>query len=390
MFDVSFLTRRSALKAAVALPAWVESGKEAERIVFSGGHDAEGMIRASLKSCNSVVLGPGEIILKTTLIVPEGKRLIGRPGTRLVLSSDCGDDVEAVLELRSGSYIEGLEISGNLEKRNATGVLSRYVFGVVIRDASSCKVVQCRVVDCGSVPRFLHRYGGNGGGFLIEASGHGSTCVRDNQLLSCSSVGRNAGFHARIKTPFKRKPDGCSEVLAVQNVIWNLQAFEGDKNGIELVGPGTCFNSVIGCHLRNPRGQGGIEADLGASENIFSACVISFFDNFNLARHLDCFSQRTAEIGDGMLKLSHSNTFVDCSVVGHLALDGHYLRAFVCSGAGHGARFVKPRLQVEARKPGKVIGYYEDSSLAKIEGITVVGESFAGQTKSNLKVGRFD
>jgi hypothetical protein len=244
-----------------------------------------------------------------------------------------------------------------------------HVFGAVIQDVSDALVEGCTAIECGSTPDFTRDRGPNGGGFLIEATSRAQADVRGNRLVNCESEGKLAGFHARIRTPFRGISQNSTRKHARLNEISNLIGRGGNKNGVEVVGPGATENLVKNCVLFDPDGQGGIEADLGASENVFEKCSI-VFQGHALKRTFDGFSQRTSDVGDGLPKVPVGNRFISCSITGRAFFGPHDVRGFACVGASRDASFENASFSLKriGNSRGRAIGYYEEERIGLVAG----------------------
>jgi len=344
--------------------------------------DAAPRIGAALAAGGRVALGPGEYGLQTTLVIPPGCVLTGAAdgSTVLRLVATGANASRAVVQLGAGAVAADLVLDGGLQEREASGELRDYVFGCVVIDASNATVDRCRSINSGATAASFTKAGGNGGGFLIWLTPQARSSVTGNRIRGCTSDNPDAGFHARILTPFREPlaPDG---LFAERNLIENLRGFGGNKNAIELCGPATQRNTVRLASIENPRGQGAIEADFGASFNDFDQCSVVFRE-FTLKRSLDCFSQRTGPRPPLPPAVSQGNRFTDCRVSGSVQNASFYLRAFVESGASARASFVRPVCDLQVsdapdRTP-HVYGFYQEATMSDFTGTVVEQPSFSG------------
>lgn len=383
------LSRRELIDGAARhlLAAYASFFNFLELAAEERGHSSEAIdfgltefLKTQFEKNNVVHIAGKRFIIDDTLIIPPGKSLIGSDGTIIQLSDACKNTVDAVVKLAQRASLSNVILDGNLKKREALGTLSRYVYGAIISNVSSASVTDCVVVDCGSTKKFARDFGGNGGGFLIELTSGATSNVTNNRILRCMSIGFSTGFHARIESPF-RKASGHTRFFACGNTISRLSGYYGNKNSIELVGPNTNGNLVENCNIINPLGQGGVEADFGASHNVFSRCSIVFERGMKLAKGFDAFSQRTFDLPGEQLFVPFGNKFVDCSITGSVSLNGHSIHGFSCFGAGHGAEFIRPVLDLSVERTksvGTVIGIYVEDTFQPITGVIVINQSLKG------------
>lgn len=379
------LDRRRALKAfaggaiaCVGAPQFAQGNLLPSRP--SGNRTA---IEHALKGGRTVQLGSGVYILDGTLHLPAESTLLGNGSTTLMLSSDAADKERSVVSMSNHATISQIIVDGNLFNREEFGSLKTYVFGIVIEGASFCFVENCSSINCGATKEFFVRSGGNGGGYLIDAE---NSDAIGNIIKNCVSFGPEAGFHARIITDFR----GVGAIArAERNIISGLRGGLGNKNAIELVGPRTMRNSVSHCSIFAPQGQGGIEADFGASLNRFEDCTVTLDSSQRLSFTLDCFSQRTMP-KNGRLFVPHGNKFIRCIAKGEAHFNGHAVRGFTCFGAGREARFIDPIMAVASLdRGGKVIGYYQEARYQAISAAEVTNARFSKGTIRSLIRGKY-
>lgn len=332
----------------------------------------------ALQGGRTVELGSDVYTLDKTLRLPPGSTLLGDGSTKLVLSSNANNSQRAVVSLSDNSTIKQIHLDGNLSIREKLGSLKDYVFGIEINGCSFCLVENCHSINCGATKNFFIHSGGNGGGFLIDAE---KSDAIGNTIKDCVSYGADAGFHARILTDFRGVG---ANARAERNVIAGLRGYLGNKNAVELVGPRTARNLVTQCSIFAPQGQGGIEADFGASLNRFENCIVTLSSSQKLSLTLDCFSQRTMP-KNGRLFVPHGNMFIRCIAKGEAHFDGHAVRGFTCFGAGRDAHFVDPIMAVTSLdQEGEIIGYYQEDRFQRISPAIVTNPRFSKATIRSL------
>jgi hypothetical protein len=366
------ISRRRIFRAgALAAAATFSTGAANVRVVRPSTASSNRLVIENLLASGAIVqLVDGVYILDGSLLLPEGSTLLGRAGSKLLLDESVCPSVNAVVKMSNRSTIRGVELDGNLLARERMGV-GGYVFGVIINDSSHCLVQDCRAVGCGATDALFRDFGGMGGGYLISSDKRDAI---GNVVRDCVSCGPHVGFHARIRTNFRGVQGGG---VASRNAIIGLLGYGGNKNSIELVGPNTRYNSVSNCVIHNPGGQGGIEADFGASDNLFESCSIVLDFSHPLTRDLDCYSQRTMP-KFGVIYSPEGNVFHKCKVSGFVDLNGHLLRGFVCYGSGRNASFIDPVIDISVKNNvGDVIGYFEFPYYAEIDGTKIVNMRFS-------------
>lgn len=327
-----------------------------------------------------VMVPEGHHVLTRAFELPPGKRLVGK-GQCILSFRPARRGYSHMIRLRDDAAVENIEFRGGVTRGLLGDAPDASLFGIMIYGSGN-HVAGCRFLDFGATDLSFRSKGGNGGAVAIEggvAARGGGSC-HANLIENCVSTSPLAGFHIRLKTPFQGEGDAGAQVT--RNIVRNLVLYGGNKNGIELAGPRTTGNRITGCTLINPLGQGGMEADFGASSNLFEKCVIRIKGDAVPLKTFDAFSQRTFTGKDGSLHIPHGNEFVDCRLELEDARLKHDVRAFVCFGAGSDCRFIRPRILVKsASQPSRrIIGLYEESRFRRISGTQLTQPDFAGVT----------
>lgn len=331
---------------------------------------------------HEVEYGDGEWLISEDLIVPSGRTLRGRKNASILkLREDAGNEHTRVVRLENDAKAITCVFDGNLDAREANG-FAGYVFGFEVRDASRCVVDECHSKGVGASDAFFAAYGGNGGGYLIVSTETATQDTERNIVRGCTADSKRSGFIGRIATPFHGYAEGELPYAAKNNTIENISGEGCNKNAVELVGPNTWGNTVKDSHVYDITGQGGFEADFGAHHNRFERCTVEFRPGFVFERTFDAFSQRSFDEGDGKIKISHDNSFIDCSLVGGETAGNHYLRGFCEIGASRGARWVRPKMRGFTRGAGvgndRIIGHYQEATMVAFTGGVVEDPEFVG------------
>lgn len=373
------LSRRELLFTAAASPL---AGEHRTVLAPAAEQDMQPVIAQALERAPAVLLRPGTYWLHRPLVVPAGVHLQGSgvAQTVLRLRSTGSNASEAVVILSDGASLSSLLLDGGLGGREASGELRTHVFGAVIRDASRAHIADCGVVDAGATAIGAKTWLPNGGGYLIEMTSAARGDVFGNVVERSFSDCPRAGFHCRMLSPF-RGPEPAPGFWLRNNLFRGVNGSLGIKNGIELAGPRTVRNEVVGCKITNPLGQGGIEADLGAGLNRFTDCELEVRPR-TAGPAFDGFSQRTS-VSEGVpLRPSYDNEFVDCSVYGDVDDTHAGFRAFVDHGATRRSRFIRPKCDVRlVRTTGVgrgVCGYYQEARYGTISDAVVTDPVFRG------------
>lgn len=349
--------------------------------------DKAGQLESVLTSKGYAVLGDLYEFDRSPVLPVNAKVFSRFPGISGFRLSDAATSKQ-VVSFSSGSEVHGCVLDGNLTTRAANGNLTDYVFGGLMQNTQKAKAVGCVVKDAGGTDTDFATFGGNGGGFLIEMTTGASADVSSNQIVENVANLPKAGFHTRILTPFQGYSHGTLPFYAVDNLI-HRNAFEGGrKNVTELCGPNTRGNYVTANSVKNPKGQGGIEADFGAFWNYFLQNHILFDADFLLEISHDCYSQRRSNGSDG--GRSFGNLFGDCLVTFLGQLTGAAnLNGFAEVGSSSGARFMNPKINAgfsggsvstpfrkASGATGIVSGYLQQATLGKNRNTLISGAEF--------------
>jgi hypothetical protein len=322
-----------------------------------------------------VLLAPGVYGISHTLSIPGNVTVHAPFGTTLrALATGSNDSERVVLLEASDARLVGITVDGNIAAREATAELTTFTHGIEIRNASHCRVQHVRVIGVGRVTGGAFE---EGTAYLINRTSAATADVTNNVLedIRSEDTSNRVAFHIRLRTDFTNFAEGEQGFGLYHNTVERGYVSGGFKNCVELAGPDTKCNTIRRVTCRTPGGQGGIEADFGASHNLFDDCCVI---GGTIAKSFDGFSARTTDLGDGKLKISTGNVFRDCTVAGMAASGIFFLRGFSDESAKR-TKWVRPRMFDVVPADGttdRVIGYWGAATYDSVEDILIEDMDF--------------
>lgn len=350
----------------------------------ANGADARAAILSALTYANECVIDNDTFNFTGEFLLPAGKTLTGAGANSTIIQASTGSN-NATSVVRSsfadGTTIRGLILNGNLNARETSGELvAGYTWSSRTTNSSNCLIEQCHSVDCGDTDADFAARGGNGGGFLIEYTVSGTSDVQYNEVLQCTANNPKAGFHCRIASDFTGYGPGDLPYFAQYNKITDVTGRGVRKNALEMAGPNVRHNIATRVFAINCVGQGGQECDFGANNNLFVECKNIFENGFVFTRSYDGFSSRSSDNGDGHLKFTYDNTWIDCECVGGTTSGAFYYRAFAEIGSSKRARFIRPKFLGFTRGVGvstqRIIGHYVEATMEQFDGSEIIDMNF--------------
>lgn len=232
---------------------------------------------------NGIVYIPeGRYRISSDLVCVGGETIEGSgAGSIIEPTDDSTDDVERgfLIKNTSNVTIRNLKYDGNADSLTQAVPHS----AVFISGASR------NTVD-GLVTTNLGHADSNGGGSHIVirawetnssfalADDHTGVDCNYNTVKNCllnDPAGR-ASFGIRIKTEWKEaQTNGAYNVVAEYNSFVNNTLVGFTQNAMEIAGPMTRYNTIIGNRSKNHMGDTAIEADKGACYNTFMGNIVA-------------------------------------------------------------------------------------------------------------------
>lgn len=228
---------------------------------------------------NKTVCGEGEAVLKA----------IGREGFPFV-----------VITLAHNVIISGITFDGDVENRN----LSTPQSGVHVNNCEFVTVRNITVIRCGRVVGIP-----SGNGISIVAEDDRAVDCRCNVVDGCRIIDDNMRLSFGIRLYTSWESDGIS--YSTKNTISNNYITGTHWNAIEIAGPKTTYNNIIGNVGERITALTFCEADKGASFNVFDSNTVTGFIGNSTAGECIIFRCQGTVYNEKAI-ISRGNVFRNC------------------------------------------------------------------------------
>ena len=250
-------------------------------------------INQAITQCDNINLPSGTYIVNSTLYIPSNKQITG-DGDSTIIKSGTTDHI-IIFDTVVNSSINNLKIDGDADNKQTAGTLSSAIYGISIDFSKYITVENITFTNLGYLPQTYGGQNGNmgiGGNMLslnVNEEYDDKTNTEYCTVNNCKFIdplGRSS-FGIRVWSNWDLSSE--RKYYVQNNTISNCY-FEGNNyNNIELAGQGVRYNIIDNCTVKNSKSIVTIEADKGASYNIFSNHIIDGVECTN-AQNIQAFN----------------------------------------------------------------------------------------------------
>ena len=244
--------------------------------VGDGVTDDTAAIQAAINASQNVIIPPGTYRFSATITAPSNRHIVGYGAPVLKVTDSASTSFSMFLTDALNVTLENLIFDGNQSVRQTGAAVGGVFF---FGGAQNCKAIRCTVRDAGIRPLNTPSPttgSGSGNGFTISCENSDPRDTSYNVIDNCRVEDANGqlSFGIRVFTDWLSGQNGNTKFV-LNNVIKNNVIIGTTWNAIEIAGPGTKYNEIIGNSSVNSLGNTGIEADKGASYNSFVANFVT-------------------------------------------------------------------------------------------------------------------
>jgi len=259
--------------------------------------------------------------------VPAGDVLFSAAGAATVKLTNASAALNVVAVQGDGALVKGLTLNGNLAAREAAGFAS-YTHGAFSLNNDNVAFQDLTVTDYGETVAASALL--NTCAVVIDSDATNPEATTGGVIRRCfaNDVARKAPYGFRLRSQFIGYARG--EIPGMSGaVIEDSTVFGTMKNAVELAGPNVHDCVVRRVSVSGHTGQGGIETDYGAYNNLFEDCDVGHPSTDDvITRSTAAFSFRASDQGDGKLKEGSGNISRRCRAHHHTSAPGFNFKGF--------------------------------------------------------------
>lgn len=236
-----------------------------------GATDDRPRIVSAINNANELYFSPGTYLINSAIFIPSDKKITGHGDDSVILAGSTFNIINT--SDTHNIEISSLKLDGDAENKQTAGTLTEAVNGIAAKHVQDIIIDNVTFTNMGYLPQQYAIDGTSGGDMLrlqVEESSIGKKDTYGCVINNCRFIdpdGRS-GFGVKLKSDWDIT--GTRKYYIRDNKILNCY-FEGNNyNNIEIAGQGAIHNIIENCTVKNSKAYVAIEADKGASYNIFN------------------------------------------------------------------------------------------------------------------------